>query len=386
MGTNVNMKPIAHIMWDYAPQLCARLAPAQCDIFPQSKIFVLEQGKWESPEDTYSKNEAWISNLPQGAYSGRFKKSIVIRKCLFGRAITKRISWSLLPSLSVASISRLIVGPRNIMLHGLLLSLVDLLILRCFGKRIVYVHWGRPLSLSSHGKALDVLRYKLLSKVFVLMPPEARSFQSIMGDDNVATIVYPAKGKREYSQVSFINDKGAIDAHVILGNNCFCIDEYPLFLDKLQGGTNLKVVCMLNNGLERDEIKRAAFIAKYKKIFSDAFVPWVEVVPFDEYVKTQATCPFYCCPCAHQSGLGAISVSIRMGKGIFLRGDNYQHFKSMGCKIYNLDDFDSFTDDTWRQCILTKEEQLQNVKALEAYTAKYASYEYWRTSMEGALA
>ena len=137
MGTNVNMKPIAHIMWDYAPQLCARLAPAQCDIFPQSKIFVLEQGKWESPEDTYSKNEAWISNLPQGAYSGRLKKSIVIRKCLFGRAITKRISWSLLPSLSVASISRLIVGPRNIMLHGLLLSLVDLLILRCFGKRIV---------------------------------------------------------------------------------------------------------------------------------------------------------------------------------------------------------------------------------------------------------
>ena len=359
------MKEIAHILSDYAPQLCSLLATRQCEIFPLSRIFVLEQGKWASPADTYAKNDSWISRLPSKAYGGRLKRSLVIRTNLFGKA-TKNLAWSLIPSLSTCSLYQLIKGPRNILLHGLLFSLVDLLILKCFGKHIVYIHWGKPLVLSMRGRSLDALRYRLLNKIFVLMEPEIVSFQAVSGEGKVSAIVYPGRGKQEYPLVSFGNDDAPVMPQIVLGNNGFCIKEYRAMLEKTEPLPGMKIVCMLNNGLERETHIRDEFIEAGKMRFPGAFVPWVEVVPFDEYVRVQATCSYYCCPCEHQSGLGAIYTAIRMGKSILLRGDNFNHMRAMGCKVFNLDDFDRITEETWRYCRLDKKEQLHNIEAFNA--------------------
>jgi hypothetical protein len=142
---------------------------------------------------------------------------------------------------------------------------------------------------------------------------------------------------------------------------------------------------MLNYGREQDGAEVTNFIQKYTKIFGSAFDAWQETIPFDEYTKIIATAPYYICPCRHQSGLGAIGLSIAMGKTIFLSGDNLSWIRSIGVKVYDIASITDYSFESLFALRLTDKEKEENFRVYSEFYDRKCCAENWFRLVDESL-
>ena len=125
---------------------------------------------------------------------------------------------------------------------------------------------------------------------------------------------------------------------VLLGNNTWCLSDYYEILKIISGYKDLiQVNCMFQYPqiLESD---KKDFVCYGKSIFGEDFAIDEKMMQTIEYINYMNQYDIYICSCNNQSGLGAISTCLKLGKKIFISGVNYEWINSQGFKVFHIND------------------------------------------------
>lgn len=224
---------------------------------------------------------------------------------------------------------------------------------------------------------MNRLCYRLYNRIYVLMSPEVRYF-SEFGEDKVCVLPYSGPAPEiDMSPRLYCPE-------MIWGNSCWSLSDYRGLLERVDGVGVRRIVCMLNYGMEDAQANVDDFVAEAQAKYGEAFYAWRTTLPLEEYREVMKNPAFYVCASKTQTGLGAISLSIRQGKTLLLRGDNYQWISSLGIKAYDLDNLDDLSEATLRKLFLTEAEQRQNKETwLRCYQSVYNEQRWIEQIKEG---
>lgn len=257
-------------------------------------------------------------------------------------------------------------------------SYLQMLIAQLLCNNVNWVCWGagagKPRSLK--GKIFFRVKkfiYNKFNKIVVLMTPDKLSIESIynVSADKINVIPYMGSAEKDYSDVYYKLRAEHVYGEngkplILLGNNNFSKKSYIeliKLLSKYKG--KILVQCMLHYSLEKDNTYYE-LIKIGQEVFGDDFRSNEEFYEFDDYLKYMNKCDIYICGVDKQTGLGAIVTCLRLGKKIYLTGDNYNWINSKyGAKIFHLDEinekleFEHFVED------ISLEEKNYNYQAIE---------------------
>ena len=125
---------------------------------------------------------------------------------------------------------------------------------------------------------------------------------------------------------------------VLLGNSPRCFSSYFEMLPRLaQYKGKIRVQCMNHYSLIRDDAYNQ-LISLGKDLFGDDFRSNEEFYNVEDYLHYMNTCDIYICSVDRQSGLGAASNCLRLGKKVYVHGKNYNWLKDhLNCVIFDTD-------------------------------------------------
>lgn len=130
--------------------------------------------------------------------------------------------------------------------------------------------------------------------------------------------------------------------NILLGNSTSITNNHLDALDLLSALdlNEMKIIAPLSYGNER---YRSLVNARGKALFGDMFVPLVDFLPIDEYVKLISSCSVLIMNNVRQEGLGNIVIMLHLGAKVFLDSENpvHQFFKKQGAFIFTLNELSS---------------------------------------------
>ena len=130
--------------------------------------------------------------------------------------------------------------------------------------------------------------------------------------------------------------------NILLGNSASApnnhLDAFKL-LKALDLGER-KIITPLSYG---DEYYRNTIINHGNSEFGDCFVPLVEFMPIDEYIKTISSCSIVVMNHLRQQAMGNIVIMLYLGAKVFLDPKNpaYDFLKKQGAAVYSIDELAS---------------------------------------------
>lgn len=219
------------------------------------------------------------------------------------------------------------------------------LLLRC--KNVNWVCWGGGTSKSKN--RFSTISFLIKKYVFnhfrsivTLMEPERKEIIQNFGVNphKVHTISYISFKDNETELDLFckeLSSQGSDNLDkpvVLLGNSQYWISSYIDMLHRLKHYRGkIKVQCMLNYPFEKNE-SYYTLVKLGKSLFGDDFRTNEEYYSdIKDYVSYMNSCDIYICAVNKQTGLGAISTCLRLGKKIFITGNNLewvrQEYKSI---------------------------------------------------------
>lgn len=372
------MNNIAHIFRDRVPHLSG---PIVRWIDSENYFYYLrDQNLYADRNQAEKCNADFIEAVGPGKYLGYLKASWWVR-CSWCRGYVRYLFEVFWPEFALASILKLLKGPRNIVVHGDALHFPMMLLLALFRKKVVYINWGCPPHIGRLKGWVDKLSLRMNCWIFVLMSPEIRYFKPFMGE-RVSTLPY-SNGLNNIDLVDVVvNRKCQSTRKLILGNSTILRDVYGEILDRLNPDDWEQITCMLNYGREDEEMKTDAFVAKYEAKFGKKFFAWRKTLPYEEYKKVMGESAIYICPTATQMGLGAVFTSILQGKTILLRGDNYNWLRDLGVGVCNLDSITDFSYEGLRKIVLNDVDARNNLDAFKCNFRNRYTVSFWREQIK----
>lgn len=249
------------------------------------------------------------------------------------------------------------------------------LLLGC--KNVNWVCWGGGTTVSKGRYSLLIQllkRYMFNSyhSIVMLMEPERKEIINNFGvsPQKVRTISYVSGYENETeldllckhlsAQTSENKDKPV----VFLGNSHHWISSYISMLHRLcQYKGKIKVQCMLNYEFVKGE-KYFELVKLGKEFFGDDFKTNEEFYSdIKDYINYMNRCDIYICDVKKQTGLGAISICLRLGKKIYITGNNLewvrQEYNSI---VFPIDDINEKLSIEAFLKPLTREEKDQNYR------------------------
>lgn len=237
-------------------------------------------------------------------------------------------------------------------------------------KNINWVCWGAGSSIGESLKSklftpIKTFIYNSFKSIVVLMDQDKdtiiRDFK--VKPERIKTISYATKNKvlpdifyDENILNPVVNNTKPL---VLLGNNPGSMSNYLEMLDKLAHFSGkILVQCMLHYGLVKNETYYS-LLEKGEKIFGDDFRSNEEFYENRiDYINYMNKCDIYISGSMKQTGLGAINMSLRLGKKIFITGKNFEWMQSKGMKIFNVDEISPNMDiDDFAQPLSLKEKK-----------------------------
>lgn len=214
-------------------------------------------------------------------------------------------------------------------------------------KNINWVNWGSGLRLNRNFKSFIIypfklLIYKNLKNIVVLSSQDMVDIKKYFYIKKVFLISYISKlndsDEFEYNIIDF-KDKKREYINVLFGNNVTCILFYIQYLDVLTKIKNqIKIQCMLNYFLDNNNNEYKQLILKGEKLYGDNFSVNTDTYNLNDYIDYINKFDVYVCDVKRQTGLGAIYTCLRIGKKIYLSGNNFNFISSLGCKIFHCDE------------------------------------------------
>ena len=378
---------VAHVFWDCAPHLAGRMASNVCRMDANAVIYLYDVGIYKDLDNGWELSKDWVSELPTGRYRGYLRRARWTRdKRIKGHLLA--ILHNLWLPLTLKSLRMIIRGPKYWVFHGKMLPPMLTVFFRMTGKRIVVIHWGGR---DAHwwggvSKRVGPLSLRALTHFFVLIEPEVAFFRHYLSVNKISTLPYCTCEYKDNERLcSYDNSGGIANKCLMLGPSAWHIDAYADILDKIPANSWDDIVCIVAYG-KKDRMQDVdSFIEKYAERFGSSFHAWRDRVPYDEYKRRMRQTPYYICPANAQAGLGAIGTGIRMGKTIFLRGDNYRWITSRQIKVFNLDDVKDFSYEGLSKYRLTDSDVQGNKKANKEFYTKTINPHKWVETINTAL-
>lgn len=108
-------------------------------------------------------------------------------------------------------------------------------------------------------------------------------------------------------------------------------------LKKMNLPKDISIICPLSYGITKD-INKIQKVGK--KLFGSQFIPLLEFLPLDDYVKIYNSVNVAIYDIQRQCAVGNIYLAIWNGVKVFLPHDsvNYQYLKGIGLKVYSIED------------------------------------------------
>ncbi|TRX50227.1 hypothetical protein FNH22_25995 [Fulvivirga sp. M361] len=145
-------------------------------------------------------------------------------------------------------------------------------------------------------------------------------------------------------------------AGILIGNSSSLasnhIDTFDVVSNYLDTLEQVTVPLNYGNAKYADSIEKVGF-----KVFGEKFNPIRQYLPRDKYIEKMSTCRYFVFNHLRQQALGNIMLSLWMGGIVFMNSKSilYQHLKSKGFKIYNMNEihhllsWEGYTDDFFEQ-------------------------------------
>lgn len=197
---------------------------------------------------------------------------------------------------------------------------------------------------------------------------------------NTSILTYPMKlyemdyFKKERIQI----ERKGLGNSVYLGNNPACINSYLTLIEELKKYKNLiRVNCMLNYEYVKNS-KYFSLIEKGKSNFESNFKANTKFYDLKDYPTYMDQCDIYICGEKRQTGLAAIYTTLKLGKKLFLDGNNYDFIKSLGCKVFKVSEIGEMLLLEFLQPLEVKEKE-QNFDIIFNYLSPDKILSEWET-------
>lgn len=164
--------------------------------------------------------------------------------------------------------------------------------------------------------------------------------------------------------------------NILLGNSATYYINHVDLLDKIKnqvGSTTLVITPLSYQGSPQYIRKVIKFGVK---CFGDNFKPLISYLTFDEYTKVMKSCDTLILGQKQQAATCNCLTSLWNGLKLYLPSDsmNYKFYKSLGLKVFSLDEFDNSLQ-------LSYEDVIQNRVIIE----KFYSYRAWKKDLEDSI-
>lgn len=233
------------------------------------------------------------------------------------------------------------------LLHGLTYDVMFCLLLS--GIESNWVCWGAGAKINRQ-KIISILLtpikrflYKSFSSIVVLMTGDRETLIRDFGVKNILVLPYSSHTLIEFQDFYLhLKNESRVSGkkYILLGNNTYCLDSYSHLLSDLSVfNKDVEVHCMM----QYPKLQHADLCVKQKEfdsIFGDVVFFDTLVMGHEDYMRYINRCDIYMCGVKDQTGLGAISFCLLLGKKIYLTGKNYEWISSLGYKVYHIDDMD----------------------------------------------
>lgn len=172
--------------------------------------------------------------------------------------------------------------------------------------------------------------------------------------------------------------------NILVGNSSFYENNHLEVFDLLKRFNvhNRKILTPLSYG---NVVYRDSIINEGVKLFGDDFVPFIDFMPFEEYIQHLATCSIVIMNHIRQQALGNIDIMIYFGATVFLKQVNpiYKMYKNIGVTIFSIEELEH--DPELLNFRLNKEQIEKNRRLLQAKWSLEVAREKTKVLLETSL-
>lgn len=246
---------------------------------------------------------------------------------------------------NIAGLTKIISRDSHILLHSLIPVICRYFYFHKYSN-ISVVCWGSGIKMVSFKNyimfPLKFLLYHSFKNMITLMEPDQLYLQKRYRIRN--TINQPYLGEREVELQKYMehrNNYTSRDSNnvVFVGNNSTCIKSYIKIaqkkLWKFKDKIDLRFMFHYDYNIQNLEI------VELRKICNNNYPNYTfntEFYNLYDYAKYLDSCNIYICDETRQTGLAAIYTSLKLGKKLYLNGNNYNWVTSLGCKVHHTDE------------------------------------------------
>lgn len=260
-------------------------------------------------------------------------------------------------SKNIWSLFKFIFKYRNAVFiaHGM--TYECLAVLTTVSSNVNWICWGAGAQINKHNiksrlfTPVKKIIYARMKTINVLMTGDKKTLERDFHLKNIEILPYYDSEADEIKQWCESQIKNNLDkenkTRVLLGNSANNIRYYFELLDRLQKFKGkIKVNCMIQYPVV-DRYIVSKLLNKGRDLFGLDFALDTEVMEYANYLKYINSYDIYICGNKTQSGLGAISTCLRLGKKIYIAGKNLQWIQSLGYVVYDAEQLDIESDNSF---------------------------------------
>lgn len=249
-------------------------------------------------------------------------------------------------------IGNIVSKDKYILLHSLIPDICRYLFFHSY-KNVSVVCWGSGIKLVTAKNyilyPLKFILYHWFKYMITLMEPDKIYLQKKYFLKNIINQQYI--GEREYELERYMGNRIKIEnpsslRTVFVGNNSSCINSYIAIAEKdlLSFKNDISLQFMLNYDYSKD----APSIVNLNKICELNYPTYsfnTQLYSLNEYASYIDRCDIYICGEDRQTGLAAIYTALRLGKKVFLSGNNYDWITSLGCIVHHISELSKISSE-----------------------------------------
>lgn len=251
-------------------------------------------------------------------------------------------------------------------------------------KNVHWICWGSGVDVRTNLKSLisysfKILLYSRLKSIITLSIKDKEKLKKKFFVKNVHNIPYFESVNDIFN---FTEENLRLEykdnISVFIGNNSSAISTYLSLLHTLQiFREGILITAMLNYDLVKNDTYFNLLKAG-SNIYGSNFNTDEKLYPLKDFPSYIDKCDIYICSVEEQTGLGAIYAALKLGKKIFLNGNNFDYITSLGCKVYHVNELQSLDIDSFK-APLKLEEQSNNFKIIMNVLSDDKLIEKWNS-------
>lgn len=237
-----------------------------------------------------------------------------------------------------------------IFLHGDSYKRMFFFLVRLY-KNIHWVCWGSGTKVNKSIKSIvsyfvKLVLYRLLKGCICLSIKDLEDLKHYFFIKNSVLMNYPIDINFQPQKIEYSTREKDV---IYFGNNPACLIANIKLLPKIPNSYEYNILFMLNYCLDgyTKQLEKLKQISK--DCYENSIIIYTNFLNLNDYYDFMDQCTVYICNETTQSGLGAIFTCIKLGKKLYLNGNNYDYITSLGIHVNHVNELHSSSKDVLKQ-------------------------------------